>query len=116
MHHIVDKETAAELVCDTIDDFFRNNGIDPSSMKYAEQFHVDTPHHFHIHLQMHQVRPGCYDAKGKNPKWRTKGKFNQKSLNTWKEEMEKWCLEKTAKRNHFFNNFYSIVMPSSIRY
>ncbi len=103
-HQIVDKETAAELVRDTIDNFFRNNGINPSSMKYAGQFHVDTAHHFHIHLQMHQVRPGCYDKDGKNPKWRTKGKFNQKALRTWKEDMTKWCMQRTARREHFFNN------------
>lgn len=103
-HQILDKETAADLTRDVMDDFFRNNGINPSSMQYAGQFHVDTPHHFHVHLQMHQVRPGCYDAKGKNPKWRTKGKFNQKSIKTLKEDIENYCLAKTARRNHFFNN------------
>lgn len=115
-HQILEKETAAELTRSVMDDFFRTNGINPSVMKYSGQFHVDTPHHFHIHLQMHQVRPSGYDAKGKNAKWRTKGKFNQRSISNLKEDIEKWCVERTARRENFFTDILHEGMQLSARF
>lgn len=88
MFQMVSKEDAAWIIRETIDDFFRANKIEPESMEYLGQFHVDRPHHFHIHLRVHQKTPGCHDWKTGRDKFRTKGKFSQASIENWKVNID----------------------------
>lgn len=97
MFKLVSKEDAAEVVRNTIDDFFKANKIDPNSMEYLGQFHVDKPHHFHIHLRIHQKYPGCHDWKTGKDKFRTKGKFSEQSLEDWKENISNELVKRITR-------------------
>ncbi len=104
MFQMLSKEDAAFIVRQTIDDLFIANKIDPASMEYLGQFHVDRPHHFHIHLRIHQKYPGCHDWKTGKDKFRTKGVFSQKSLDNWKANID----EELVKRMMRFKDINAI--------
>ena len=98
------KEAAADLVRNTIDKFFEENKIDPDSMEYLGQFHVDTPHHFHIHLRVHQKEPGTLNRSNGKTEWRTKGKFSKASLKRWRTNIEEYATEKTIRKTLNYRN------------
>ena len=103
-HNILSKEDAHEIIKKPLETFFKDNGINPDSMEWIGQFHVDTPHHFHIHLRIHQNRPGHYDRKLKKDVWRTRGKWKPAAQISLRKNIEYEALKRTAKNNKIFQS------------
>lgn len=103
-HKIFKKEDAQRILNKTFNIFMLNNKIDPQSVAYLAQFHVDKAHHFHIHLRVHQTKASTYNKLNGQLKVRTHGKLSARSFELWKEHID---LELNKERRIFQDfNFY----------
>ncbi len=97
-HQIFEMKDANRILKKTFDQFVKDNKMDPNAIQYFANWHVDKPHHFHMHIRIHQTKESIRDYKTGKMKIRTRGRFTNSSFRNWKDRID---LELNKERKLF---------------